>query len=142
MTTFDTFIPSDFISLDDALGELTELMDQRDYHQMMRKSTVDQLENIRNGLNEFVKENHGATDATALIEALCEEFALDATRRVSATVNVQFTVYVDAPYTKTIDEVEEDIAGLDYKCDTRYNNGYDYIDVVVEDVSVDDISED
>ena len=142
MTTFDTFIPSDFISLDDALGELTELMDQRDYHQMMRKSTVDQLENIRNGLNEFVKENHGATDAVALIEALCEEFALDASRRVTATVNVQFNVVVDAPYTKTIDEVEEDISGLDYKVDIRYTSGYDVIDAYVEDIDISDISED
>ena len=131
-----------FISLDDALAELTELMDQRDYHQMMRKSTADQLENIRNGLNEFVKENHGVTDGTAILESLCEEFCLDASRRVTATVNVQYTVIVDAPYTKTIDEVELDIAGLDYKVDRIYNIDYDVIDAYVEDIDVADIDED
>ena len=131
-----------FISLDDALAELTELADQRDYHQMMRKSTVDQLENIRNGLNEFVKNSHGATDASALIEALCEEFALDASRRVTATVTVQYNIIVDAPYSKTIEEVEEDISGLDYKVDIRYMSDYDVIDAYIEDIDVTDIDED
>lgn len=131
-----------FISLDDALAELTELMDQRDYHQMMRKSTVDQLENIRNGLQEFVKENHDATDARALIESLCEEFCLDASRRVTATVNVQYTIIVEAPYTKSIDDVEIDIAGLDYKVDIRHMSDYDVVDAYVEDIDVADIDED
>lgn len=142
-TTFDSPLDNyNFVSLDDALAELTELTDQIEYQKLMLRTTTDQLANLRNGLHEFVKENHDATDASALIEQLCEEFSIDASRRVTATVNVQYTVILDAPYTKTIDEVEEDISGLDYRVDIRHMSDYDVIDAYVEDIDVADIDED
>ena len=140
MFTTSTYPP--VISIDDTLAELTELMDQIEYQKLMLRTSNDQLTNIRNGLREFVKENHHVTDGPALIEALCEEFDIDASRRVSATVTVTYNVIVDAPYTKTIDEVDEEIGGLDYRVDIRHMSDYDVIDAYVDDIEVSNIEED
>lgn len=130
-----------FVSLDDAFAEMTELAEQRDYNKMMWDRASEALRLTRESMETFVRENHGATDAPALIEALCEEFGLDMTRRVTATVNVTYTVYVDAPFTKTIDEVEQDIADLEFHA--IYNGSdYDFFDSCVEDATVDYIDED
>ena len=131
-----------FISLDDALAELTDLSDQLESARSLYIPVRNALDDITKRLNQFVKDSHGATDAPALIEALIEEFGLDASRRVNATVTVSYNIIVDAPYSKTIDEVEEDISGLDYRVDIRYMSDYNVIDAYVEDIDVTDIDED
>lgn len=132
-----------FISLDDALAELTDLSDQLESARSLYIPVRNALDDINTRLNQFVKDSHGATDATAIIEALIEEFGLSASRRVSATVTVQYTVSADVPYTKTLDEFEEALGDLDYGINLRYGmNDYDMIDAYVEDIDITDIDED
>lgn len=139
-----TSSPLDMVSLDDALAQLTEVYEQFEYASGLYQRSDFALNDIKARLNTFVKENHHVTDGPALIEELVAQFDLEASRRLSATIDVRYTISVDAPYTVSIDDFEGALGELDYGINLRYgmNNDCDIIDAYVEEVVVSDIDED
>lgn len=142
VTTFHNAEDSDFLDL--ALGQLTELYDKAEIIDGLYQRMDFAYNDIKARLNDFVKENHHVTEGPALIEELVAQFDLEASRRLSATVDVRYTISVDAPYTVSVDDFEGALGELDYGINLRYgmNNECDIIDAYVEEVVVSDIDED
>lgn len=131
------FVSEEF--LDDALAELTELADNRDWVQAMWASSSAKLNNLRDELTDFVRDSSDVTDARAIIEALCDRFALDATREVQTRVTIEVNVTADAPYTMTKSEIIEALSNLIIDIDSYDSDMEIHFDVV--DTYVDEIQE-
>jgi len=135
--TYPAYVSEDHV--DEILGELTELADNRDWVQAMWASSSAKLNNLRDELTDFVRDSSDVTDARAILEALCEQFALDAEREVTARLTITVNVVANAPYTMSIDEVSQALADINVEIES-WNTDLD-ISTDVADIYVEDLQE-
>ena len=135
--TYPAYVSEDFV--DEILGELTELADSRDSNFTMWQTAATQVRVLKSDLEDFVRDAHGSTDARAIIEALCDRFALDATREIQTTIHIQVNITADAPYTMSRNEISQALSNVIVDLDS-YDTDMDvHFDVV--DIYVDSIQE-
>ena len=135
--TYPAYVSEDHV--DEILGIMTDVSDNAYYWQQRHADVAKQLNSLHSELNDFVRDNSGTTDAHAILEALCEQFALDAEREVTARLTITVNVVANAPYTMSIDEVSQALADLNVEIES-WNTDLD-ISTDVADIYVEDLQE-
>ena len=135
--TYPAYVSEDHV--DEILGIMTDVSDNAYYWQQRHADVAKQLNSLHSELNDFVRDNSGTTDAHAILEALCEQFALDAEREVTARITITANVVVTAPYTMSLDEVSQALSDINIDMDS-WNSDLD-ISFDVDDIFVSDVEE-
>ena len=135
--TYPAYVSEDHV--DEILGIMTDVSDNAYYWQQRHADVAKQLNSLHSELNDFVRDNSGTTDAHAILEALCEQFALDAEREVTARITITANVIVTAPYTMSLDEVSQALSDINIDMDS-WNSDLD-ISFDVDDIFVSDVEE-
>ena len=135
--TYPAYVSEDHV--DEILGIMTDVSDNAYYWQQRHADVAKQLNSLHSELNDFVRDNSGTTDAHAILEPLCEQFALDAEREVTARITITANVVVTAPYTMSLDEVSQALSDINIDMDS-WNSDLD-ISFDVDDIFVSDVEE-
>ena len=114
MTHTDTsYIPANFIDHEEILGELTNMYEARMVAEEAYRESLRRISTLRNELEEFVRANYDESDASKLIRDLVEQFALDVTRQVRATISLSFEVNVEAPLSMSLERIKHQMESFD-----------------------------